>query len=87
MISNRTDRLIRTLFLLSGIPFLYLAISRSEPNWLYYTSLAAVFAGVVYTMLSDWQQGKKAIVKKRIKYYGIMIVVLAAVASIAYFVS
>ena len=83
MISHRTDRLIRAFFLFSGLPFLYLAITHSERNWLYYTSLIAVFISLVYTMLADWQQGKKTEVKKRLKYYGIMIVVLAIIGSIA----
>jgi membrane protein insertase Oxa1/YidC/SpoIIIJ len=70
---NRTDTALRVLFFLAGIPFLYFVFTQRDPNWIYYTSLALIFIGLIYNLLSDWNKGKKAQVKKRLIMYAVFI--------------
>lgn len=71
---NKADALARILFLVAGIPFLYFLLTKKEPNWIYYTSLSLIIAGLVYNLFSDWKAGRKQRVKQRLVIYSIFIV-------------
>jgi phosphatidylserine synthase len=78
--TQRTDRLLRTIFLFAGLPFLFYVITGREPDLLYYLSLALILAGVIYNMISDWKQGKHQQVKRRLLFYLIFLAALAVIA-------
>ena len=70
---NRSDSVIRIFFFIAGFPFLYYIFAQKQPDWLYYTSLSMVFIGLIYNLISDWRKGKKDLVKKRLKIYGVLV--------------
>jgi predicted membrane channel-forming protein YqfA (hemolysin III family) len=70
---NNRKLLPQLLTLIGSIPFLYFIFTKKEPNWIYYASLILIFAGVVYSMVVDWQQGNKKKVYSRLLFYGAFI--------------
>jgi hypothetical protein len=81
--TEKVDKYIRGGLFLCGLPFLYYVITRTEPDWLYYTSLLFIFAGMIYSLVADWHLGKKKEVKRRLMMYGIFIAILIILALVS----
>lgn len=70
------------LFVPASITFLYFVFSRSQANWLYYSSLMVIAGGSIAGMIRDWKQGKRGRVKSSLLQYG----AVAATCLLLYFI-
>jgi hypothetical protein len=71
----KQKQLASLLVLLGGIPFLYIVLTKTPFNWLYYVSLAMILGGTILNMVIDWKSGNKQQVKRRLITYGIIIAI------------